>query len=139
MPTYRCKMIEGQPAFDFPISEILSQLRHGGGLKILSPVDYVTDQQRRWYKGVCLPWLMKHDENRESKDWWDTEVKRHCDGLHLLKVEYMQWADGSVTSRLTTKDVGVKKMTQFVEEILAKSVEKNWGLAPPEKELRKKA
>jgi len=137
LPTYPAKLIDGEPAFDVPLSEILGQIKHGGALRVLSPVEYITDQQRKWYKGVCLPWLVKHDENQESTAWWDMEVKKRCDGLNLLKIEYRVWADGTITSRLTTKDVGKKKMTAFIEEILAKSVEMNWGIAPPDKELRK--
>ena len=123
--------------FEKPLKEILSELKPGGAIDILDPVKYVTAQQRKWYKGICLPWLVKHDENRESKAWWDMEVKKQCDGLNLLKMEYKEWFDGSVTARLTTKDVGKKKMTAFIEEILAMSVEKGWGIAPPDKDLRK--
>ena len=40
--------------------------------------------------------------------------------------------------RVHRKGVGKKNMTNFIEEILAKSVEKNWGIAPPNPELRRK-
>jgi len=138
MPTYRCKMVNGQPAFGVKMSEILGQLEQGGGLKVLTPVEYITDQQRKWYKGICLPWLMKHDENQESREWWDMEVKSLCNGLGLLKKEIFFLGYGNSVGRLTTKGVGVKNMTQFIEEILAMSVTKNWGISPPDKELRKK-
>jgi len=138
---YRSKHINGEPAFEVPMSDILSQVKDGGALKVLTPVEYVTDGQRRWYKGVALPWLVKHDENKESKDWWDTEVKRLCNGLGLLKkqVYFIESVTGQriPIGRLTTKGVGVKKMTEFIEEILAMSVTKNWGVAPPDKELRR--
>lgn len=120
------------------MSEILGKLKHGGGLKVLTPVEYITDQQRKWYKGVCLPWLMKHDENQESMEWWDTQVKRQCNGLGLLKKDIFFLDALNSVGRLTTKGVGVKKMTEFIEEILAVSVTKNWGIAPPDKELRRK-
>lgn len=135
--TYEPKLIiDGLPTFEIPLDDILRQVKLGGALRILSPLEYHTDRQRRWYKGVALPWLVKHDENRESTAWWDREVKRLCDGLNLLKVQYIMLADGDIISRLTTVDVGKKKMTMFINEILAKSVEKNWGLAPPDAELR---
>jgi hypothetical protein len=140
MSTYQVTSVGGMMTFEKPLKEILAELKPGGGIKILDPVEFVTDRQRRWYKGVCLPWLVKHEvinKNQESTAWWDMEVKKRCDGLNLLKLEYKEWFDGTVTSRLTTKDVGKKKMTAFIEEILAMSVEKNWGLAPPDKDLRK--
>jgi hypothetical protein len=142
MATYRSKHINGEPAFEVPMSDILAQVEDGGGLKVLTPVEYVTDGQRKWYKGVALPWLVKHDPNQESKDWWDTEVKRICNGLGLLKkqVYFIESIAGQKIpiGRLTTTGVGIRNMTQFIEEILAMSVTKNWGIAPPDKELRRK-
>lgn len=135
------QMVDGQPCFEKPLDAILGELKAGGGIKLLDPVDYITDRQRRWYKGVCLPWLAKHDENQESTYWWDDEVKRLCSGLALLKkdIYFMQGVDGQKIpiGRLTTSGVGKRNMTQFIEEILAKSVEMNWGIAPPDPELRK--
>ena len=142
MSTYPVQtMIDGKPCFEKPLEEILGELKLGGAIKILDPIECITDRQRRWYKGVALPWLAKHDQNQESTDWWDTEVKRLCNGLGLLKkqVFVVRSYDGQTIpiGRLTTSGVGKRNMTQFIEEILAKSVEKNWGLAPPDKELRK--
>ena len=141
MPTYQVKSVGGIMTFEKPLKEILAELKPGGGIKILDPVEYVTDRQRRWYKGVCLPWLAKHDENQESTYWWDDEVKRLCQGLALLKqdIYFMQGVDGQKIpiGRLTTSGVGKRNMTAFIEEILAKSVEKGWGLAPPDPDLRK--
>ena len=137
---YEARFIDDQPSFKVPLSEILSGLKPGGALEVLSPLEYHTARQRRWYKGVCLPWLVKHDENKESIGWWDDEVKRLCKGLELLKKEvyFIESVKGQKIpiGRLTTKGVGKKKMTAFIEEILAKSVEMNWGVAAPAPELR---
>ncbi len=129
-------IVDGLPTFEVPLDDILREVKLGGALKVLTVVEYHTDRQRRWYKGVCLRWLVKHDENRESMAWWDREVKRLCDGLNLLKIQYISLDDGTVIARLTTVGVGKKNMTQFIKEILAKSVELNWGVAPPDPELR---
>lgn len=141
MSTYPVKSVNGIMTFPKPLKEILSELKPGGGIKILDPIECITDRQRRWYKGVCLPWLAKHDENQESTYWWDDEVKRLCSGLALLKKEiYFTQATGGQKipiGRLTTSGVGKRNMTQFIEEILAKSVEKGWGVAPPDADLRK--
>jgi len=149
MPTYRVKSIIGhQPLFHGSgdslkfLDEILAELKIGGGLKILTPAEYITDQQRRWYKGVALPLLVKWDENGETVGWWDTEVKRQCRGLALLKKEIFYFEDGLGnkigTGRLTTKGVGVRNMTDFIEEFLSVAMVKGWPVTAPNPELRKK-
>jgi hypothetical protein len=134
-------MINGQPTFEKPLSSILSELEQGGAIKLLSPLDAITDRQRRWYKGVCLPFLEKHDENQETVGWWDDEVKRRCKGLEYLKKEiyYMITDTGHKipVGRLTIVDVGRRNMTLFIEEILSKSLETGWCVPPPDKDLRK--
>ena len=142
MATYPViSIVNNQPTFEKSIIWILSELKQGGAIKILDPIECITDRQRRWYKGVCLPWLAKNDENQESTYWWDDEVKRLCSGLALLKKEiyFTQTTDGHKIpiGRLTTSGVGKRNMTQFISEILAKSVEKGWGVSEPDKDLRK--
>ena len=135
-------IIAGQPTFSKPLKEILSECEKGGAVKILSPLEYITDRQRRWYKGVALVELAKHDENGETKEWWDTEVKKLCGGLTYLKKEIFYLEDGLggkiPVGRLSTKNVGKKKMTDFIEEILSKSVMFGWPVTPPDPDLRKK-
>ena len=142
MKTYPViSMVNNQPCFEKPLEEILGELQQGGAIKLLDPIECITDRQRRWYKGVCLPHLKKIDENQESTAWWDDEVKRQCNGLGLLKREifFTQAFDGQKfpIGRLTTRGVGKKNMMQFINEILAKSVENNWGISPPDKDLRR--
>ncbi len=114
-------------------------------IKVLTEAEYITEQQRRWYKGVCLPYLVKNDENGETADWWDTEVKSKCKGLAYLKKEgivvELKLGDEITRitiGRLTTKGVGKKNMTNFIEEILSQSPTYEWGISPPDKELRSK-
>ena len=149
MPTYRvidivnCEPVFGRPRSKETISvkEILADVKFGGALKTLTPLEYITEQQRRWYKGVCLRDLVKNDENGETMDWWDTEVKRLCGGLKYLKKEIYfiesYLGEKIPIGRLTTKSVGKKKMTNFIEEILSVSLSKGWDVAPPDKDLRK--
>ena len=133
-------VLDGCPTFEVPISEILSQLKRGGALKILDPLEYHTDRQRKWYKGVCLRQLAANDPNGEPESWWDTEVKRHCDGLGLLKKEifFVEDALGNRlgVGRLTIKDVGKRNMTQFIENILSVAIERGWPVSPPDENLR---
>ena len=141
--TYEVKsMINDQPTFEVPLGLILAEMGMGYALKILSPTEYITDRQRRWYKGVCLRDLVKNDENGETMGWWDLEVKRQCNGLALLNKEIFYFEDGLGnkigTGRLTTKNVGRRNMTLFIEEILSKSMELGWDVSPPDPDLRRK-
>ena len=115
------------------------------GLKVMSEVEHITEQQRRWYKGIAIPHMVRNDENGETAEWWDTEIKSQCGGLQYLKKEgiVMEVKLGNEVTRvtigrLTTKGVGKRNMTAFIEEILAKSIHNGWGISPPDKELRSK-
>ena len=66
-------VIDGQPTFEKPLTEILSKLKVGGAIKILSPIEYITDRQRAWFKGVLLPSLAKH--TGDSVEYWETRLK----------------------------------------------------------------
>jgi len=141
MPTHEVKtMVDGEPTFEKPLKEILAELEPGGALKTLKPLEYITDRQRRWYKGVAIRDLVKNDENGETEGWWDTEVKKECNGLALLKKEIFFIDDGAGNrvgvGRLTTKGVGKRNMTLFIEEIISKSMEKGWNIGPPDPDLR---
>ncbi len=115
------------------------------GIKVMGESEYITERQRRWYKGVLLPHLVRNDPNGETLDWWDTEVKSKCGGLAYLKKEgiVVELKLGDEISRvsigrLTTKNVGRKNMTNFIEEILSQSMQRGWGVASPDEELRSK-
>ena len=144
MPTHEVKsMIDGEPTFEKPLKEILAELVIGGALETLSPLKYITDRQRRWYKGICLRDLVKNDENGETMAWWDIEVKTKCNGLEYLKKEGLEVElklGHEITrvtiGRLTTKNVGKKNMSLFIEEILSVSMVKGWNVSPPDPELR---
>jgi len=135
-------MVNGQPTFEKPLQAILGELERGGAIRLLSPLEHHTDRQRRWYKGVCLPHLVQNDENGETAGWWDTELKRECNGLALLKKEIFFIDDGTGgrigVGRLTIKGVGKRNMAAFIEEILSKSLSKGWNISPPDEDLRSK-
>ncbi len=142
MPIYRVQtIVEGEPTFEKPLGEILKELTIGGAIRLLTPLEYITDRQRRWYKGIALPHMVKNDENGDTDKWWDDEIKRLCNGLAYLKKEiyYSVTTDGHKIpiGRLTTSGVGKKNMTLFIEEILSQSMIRGWGIAPPDKDLRK--
>jgi len=127
-------IVDGEPAFE----PALPELKLHDALRVLTANEYISEQQRRWYKGVCLPQLARYDENGETQAWWDMEVKKLCNGLEYLKKEIFILEDGMPVGRLTTKGVSRKNMTLFVEEILSKSIQFGWPVAPPDPTLRSK-
>ena len=155
MPTYRViNQFNGMPCYEKTVDAILDEVKasllscplYGAfEFEAKTAAKYVSEQQRKWYKGICLPWLTNHEvinKNQESRYWWDDEVKSLCHGLALLRQDifFTQGLGGQKipTGRLTITGVSVANMRSFISEILAKSVEKNWGLAKPDKELREK-
>ena len=123
------------PTFAIPVNDILSLLRRGGAIQILSPIEFHTKQQRDWYKGICLPTLVMNDENKETLEWWDRHVKSECKGLELLNKEIFYLDDGTAVGRLTTVGVSKKNMSAFIKNIAAKAVEKGWPISEPREEL----
>lgn len=125
---------DGQPTFEKPLPEIVAGMKIGGAIKILSRVEYHTDQQRKWYKGVCLRGLS--DWTGDTPGEWDLKIKALCGG-GLLKKEIIYIGDGKTCERLTTVGVGKRNFTQFIQNILSKAIEMDWPVTPPDAELRK--
>ena len=128
-------MIDGLPTFKEPLTEILNELKVGGSLCIMDPLEAHTARQRAWYKGICLPPLA---ENGDNTFWWDHRLKSECNGLELLNIETLSLVDGSIVGRLTTKGVSKSRMTQFIESILTWSQKNDWPVLPPDEDLRRK-
>ena len=136
MPTYEVKsIIDGQPTFEKPLSSILSGLVVGGCIKTLTPLEYHTDRQRRWYKGIALRGLSEW--NGDTVDEWDLRLKALCNGNELLKKETIYLGPGTHCVRLTIVGVGKKNLTAFIENILSKSLEMGWTVQAPDSDLRK--
>jgi len=136
MAIYQVKsIVNNQPTFEKLLSEIIAELVIGGALKTLTPLEYHTEQQRKWYKGVCLKGLS--DWSGDTKDEWDLRLKAECSGNELLRKETIYLGPGTHCQRLTIVGVGKKNLTQYIENILSKSIEMDWPVTPPDKELRK--
>lgn len=127
-------IVDGEPTFEKPLSEILLDLKIGGALETLSPLQYHTDRQRRWYKGVCLKALS--DWNGDTPGEWDLRLKALCSGNELLKKETIYLGYGQTCQRLTIMGVGKRNLTAFIENILSLAIEKNFPVTPPDPELR---
>ena len=127
------EMIDGEPCFEKPLGEILAELEEGGELRTLTPLQYHTHRQRKWYKGICLPGLS--DWSGETCEWWDREIKKRCHGAELLNRVTWLSEKGQPVSRLTIVEVGKKKMTAFIKNILSKAVELEWPITEPDPDL----
>ena len=144
MATYEVKsVVDGQPTFVKRLDEILADLKVGGALQTLSPLEHISARQRRWYKGICLPAIVKADKDKRPVEWWDFEIKRLCGGdKHLKQMLYyiVTWdrKDSYPLVRLTTTGVGKRNMTAFIEEIIKVAAEQDWPVSPPDSALRKK-
>jgi hypothetical protein len=135
MPTFEVKqIINGQPCFEKPLPEILAELKVGGAIKTMSPLEHITDRQRRWYKGPCLQGLS--DWNGDTREEWDLRLKAVCGGNELLKSETIYLGNGNTCKRLTIVGAGKRNMTAYIENILSKSIEMDWPVDPPDPELR---
>ena len=138
MPTYPNfnTMPDQPPRFKKTYGEIMMEVPVGGALRVLTPLEYYTHRQRAWYRGICLPGLSAWNGDTIQK--WDERLKKECHGKDLLKMEYWELQDGTMLARLTIKNVGKRKMTQFIQEILDKAQEKKWPIVAPDPDLRKK-
>lgn len=137
MSTYPIKMITDEgPVFEKPLDEILSELRMGGAIKTLTAVEYITDRQRAWYRGICLPGLSKW--NGDTVDEWDLRLKAECNGVELLRSEKIYLGVGMTCTRLTIAGVGKRNMTQYIENVISTGINTGWPISPPDPELRSK-
>jgi len=135
MPTYQVQtIIDGIPTFEKPLQDIALECKAGGAIKVLSPVEYHTDQQRKWYKGICLRGLS--DWNGETENEWDFRLKTLCGGNLLKTQTYHHYKLGDV-NRLTIIGVGKRNLTQYIENILSLAITEGWPVQSPDADLRK--
>ena len=135
MSTYEVKqIIDGQPCFEKPLATILSDLKLGGALQTLTPLEYITTQQRAWWKGVLLLALAK--DSGDSREYWETKLK-----LSVMPDEFMPYPV-SIRNKpvLVIPSITIlskHKMSLLIEGSVAKCHE--FGLTwvtLPDKELR---
>jgi len=74
MPVYPVKsIIDGLPTFEKTLTEIVKDMDIGGALNVLEPLEYITYQQIKWFKGVLLTSLSK--DTGDSREYWETVLK----------------------------------------------------------------
>ena len=103
-------------------------------IKVMNEDEWMTDRQRRWYRGICLKGLSEW--NGDTVDEWDYRLKVECGAeiFTMLKFQYgnmVYWRPESITSK------SKKQMTEFIENILSKAITMDWPVYPPDPDLRK--
>ena len=127
-------IIDNQPMFNKPLQELLAQCVPGGALTVLTPLEYISDQQRKWWKGVLLPALAK--DSGDSIEYWETTLK-----LSVMPDEFVPFYVPigkqvfSVIPSITK--LSKTKMNQMIEGSVAKCHELGltWVVLP-DSELR---
>lgn len=108
---------DGQPMFDRPLKELLDQCVAGGTLQVLTPLEYISYQQIKWWKGVLLPALSK--DSGDSVEYWETKLK-----LAVLPDEFAPQtvAVGNKEYQIipSITSLSKKKMNQLIEGSVAK-------------------
>ena len=106
------QIIDNQPTFETPLQDILSELKDGGALQTLSPIEYHTDQQRKWWKGILLPALAK--DTGDTVSVWETRLK-----LAVMPDEFVPAtvtiADKDYTFIPSITKLSMKKLNELIE------------------------
>ena len=71
---YKNNVIDGQNSFPKPVQEIAAEVTPNGYLVVMDEDEYITDQQRKWWKGILLKHLAR--DTGDSPHWWETHLKR---------------------------------------------------------------
>lgn len=79
--TYPLRIIDGKRCFPKHITDIALEVPVGGALRVLSPKEYISLQQIKWWKGVLLPALEK--DTGDTVLWWENHLK-----LMVMPVEF---------------------------------------------------
>jgi hypothetical protein len=109
-------MIDDKPLFDGKLDDLLDECVPGGALQYLSPKDYISYQQIRWFKGVLLPALSK--DSGDSISWWETTLKLAVMPDEFApKVVDIKGTKYSMIPSITK--LSVKKMNQLIEGSVA--------------------
>lgn len=129
------EMIDGLPCLPVPIEEVWSQCVRGGSLEVHTPLEYITNQQRKWWKGVLLPALAK--DNGESVHQHETRLK-----LTVMPDEFQPFYI-TVLNQIfpiipSITILGKKKMNIMIEGSVAQCHENGFmWVTLPDKDLRR--
>jgi hypothetical protein len=109
-------IINDQPLFDGKLEDLLDECIIGSALQVLSPLDYISYQQIKWWKGVLLPALSK--DSGDSISWWETTLKFAVMpdefAPETIKIKGQEYCRIPSITKLS-----VKKMNQLIEGSVA--------------------
>ncbi len=127
-------VIDGTPTFTVPVDEIWPEFQIGGALVVWSPEEFISDRQRRWWKGVLLPALA--NDSGDSVAFWETHLK-----LAVLPDKFKPQAyeiDGheyAIVPSITK--LGKRDMMALIDGSIQYLHEKGFGwVTPPDAALR---
>ena len=128
-------IIDGEPTFAVPVSLIWPEFQIGGAMKVLTPDEYHTDQQRRWWKGILLPALV--NDQGDSKTWWEDTLKLAVLPDHFKPECYT--INGTEFTRIPSiTTLGKRKMMELIDGSIQYLHDRGFGwVTPPEKTLRR--
>ena len=125
--------IDDMPTFEKPVMDIVAEVPRGGALKVLTVLEYHTEQQRKWWKGVLLKALSK--DNGETVRQWETKLIM---AIFPEDVKYIAINNQVFPVAESITNYGKKKMNRLIEESVAQCHE--WGfnwVTLPDSDLRK--
>ena len=129
-------VIDGIPTFEKGVEDIAKECVIGGGLQILTPDDFLSYQQIKWWKGVLLPAFSK--STGDTKDTCETRLKLAVmPDKFQPKVVFIQNEPFLMIPSITI--LSTKQMGELMEGSVGKlhDWEEMWATLP-DKELRKK-
>ena len=105
-------IVNDQPTFEVPLSEILSLCKKGGAFQVLDAVEYITMRQIKWLKGILLPALSK--DTGDSVAVWEARLKRNVMPDDFPPAVVQDGQNVYITLPSITI-LGKKKMGEFIE------------------------
>lgn len=128
-------ILEGQPYFDKPLSDLVGKCVPGSAIQLLTPDKYISSQQIRWFKGVLLPALSK--DSGDSVEYWETLLKTSVMPDEFIPF-YVPMGKQIFPVIPSINKLSIKKMNQLIEGSVAKCHELGltW-VTLPDSDLRK--
>lgn len=134
MPKYfQGRTIDGQAMTQWPTIHHEAAKHNHFVIVVLDEDEAITDRQRRWFKGVCCKGLSEW--NGETVDEWENRLKNEC-GSEIFKIITSMVEDKEYKHFESISNKGKRPMTNFIENILSKAIEKDWPVYPPDPDLR---
>ena len=110
--TYPLKIIDNRRCFPKKVEDIADEVPIGGALRVLSPTEYLSYQQIRWWKGVLLPALEK--DTGDTVLEWENRFKREV-MPDEFPVKVSKYAGKEYQYLPSITKLSVKKMTTLMK------------------------